>query len=269
MKLLSRTKRLNTSFALTILLCLAAFVWMEWIAVTAWLSGHWYLADVGYVNSALLSTMSGRFMYIPQVQGSAFGYHFWPTLALLSPVTWFSSYPLPLVTCYALAIALWPLPIYALARQAGLHGMVAAALGFLFLANHFTASIQLAWHYEVILVLLVLCTMAAMRRGGYAFWICAFAALGTKEDAAVWLGVYAAYTWFFSENQILKRRAIQLGILCIVYFLVAVAVILATATGQKNNASVFLERLGTFGVSREGAMSLLAIIASAGNLPKQ
>src|SRR5688572_17761729 len=94
----TRTSDAWRIFALSI--CIAAFAWMEWAALRSQMLGRWYLADVGSLHYCLVNTLHGRFMWSPMVEANHFGYHFTPLLLLMSPVTWFSAYPVPLVSLY-------------------------------------------------------------------------------------------------------------------------------------------------------------------------
>lgn len=247
-------------------MCLAAFVFMEWVAITQFLSGHWYLADVGEINTILRNTLRGRLMYSPNMEGSNFGYHFSPALLLFSPLTLLSRYPIPLVTSYVAALALCPIPIFKIARQNGLPASIGLAAGFLFLANHFIGSIELANHYEVYYILLMLCTIALSAEGGVRFWVCAVAALGIKEDAAVWMFAYAVFMALDTREPEMRKRALKLAVVSVGFLLVAGATIWAVGSHQAGNATFFAQRLAGFGVSVDGGTTLLLLFASAGLL---
>jgi uncharacterized membrane protein len=248
-------------------LCAVAFVWMEWIALTQWQSGRWYLADVGNIHYCLANTLGGRFMFSPLTGGNHFAWHFTPFLLLLLPFVPLSVYPVPLVTGYMLALALCPLPIYSLARERGLSAAPAVACGFLFLANHFTGSVQLANHFEVWYVLFALCAMAAARGPARYFWPAASLALSVKEDAAVWLLAFALWMWATAPDRSVRLRSVRLAGLCLAYGLVTTAAMALAAVGQKGHIGDYAARAAGWGISREGLTALGLLAVSFGLLP--
>lgn len=249
-------------------LCTVAFAMMEYLALNQWLTGRWYLADVGNLQYCMVNTWGGNFMHSPLDQGNFFAFHFVPWLFILMPMVWLSPYPIPLVTAYQLALALTPVPIYMLARQRGLPAAVAIAAGIWFLGNHFTGSLQLANHFESFYVLFALSTMAAMcspRRG--VFWTCAVLALAAKEDCAVWLLGYAVWEWLFHRDQpLVRQRALRLGILCLAWGVLAFVVMKIAAIGETNDAGKYVDRMGGISIGRDNTLVFLTLLASSGGL---
>lgn len=219
-------------------LCVAAFAFMEWIALTQFQAGKWYLYDVGYIHYYLWKSVHGAFMDAQLGLGNYFGYHFSPLLVLLIPIVYLSQYPIPLVTSYVLALSLCPVPLYYLSRQHSLPRVMGLAMGFLFLANHFVASLELSNHFESWFVLFMLATIALARRGGAWFWTCAVLALAVKEEIPAIMGVFAIYMlierW---QDPVARRRFIRVIILCIVW--VAVEVVVLWAVGSRQNTTFY------------------------------
>ncbi len=250
------------------LLCLFAFVLMEFLAINQWRGGRWYLADVGNIQYVMVNTWGGQFFQSPLDQGNYFAFHFTPILFVLMPLVWLSKYPIPLVTTYVLALALTPWPIYALARQRQLPAYVAVALGFWFLSNHFTGSLQLANHFESLYVLAALATMALMRhQNRWLFWLTAVFALSIKEDCAAWLLAYAAWEWVFHRQEpLVRHRAIRLGVLCLAWGVIAVGVIALTAQGEPESAAKYVDRMDGISLAADNMLVLLTLVATTGGL---
>jgi uncharacterized membrane protein len=184
----------------------AAFAFMEWVAVTQWLSGHWYLADVGNIHYCLFNTLHGSFMASPQHDAiNHFAFHFTPFLLLLLPLVPLSVYPVPLVTSYVVALALCVPAVFALARREGVDPWGGVALAWLFLANHFVGSLELANHFEVFYLLFILLAMAA--RGTRWLFPLALLAMTVKEDAALWIAGWAAVECWFAGGASQRKRS--------------------------------------------------------------
>ena len=252
-----------------LLLCLLAFVWMEAVEITRFLSGRWYLADVGNIHYTLVNTLHGRFMESPMHEANHFGFHFTPFLLLLAPFTLASRWPIPLVTSYVLALALCPLPLFHMARNAGLSPWAGVAAGVLFLGNVFVGSIQLANHFEVFFVLFFLTTMALATEGRWPFWAAALLTLSVKEDAAAWLGAYAvllAWRGRRRNEPALRRRAGVLGILCLAWLVLAAAVLWFVGSRQHESAASYVERAGALRCGWDNLLMLGGLFVSTGFL---
>lgn len=250
-----------------VLISLSGFSWFQWVAINNWMVGRWYLADVGNVQYMLLNTLRGKFMYSPMVEGQHYAYHFTPLLTLLAPISLLSAYPVPLVTTYNVALAMCPLPLYLLARQHGVSAPTAAALGLLFLTNHFTGSIQLAYHFESYFVFLFLVMLALFRTPRKkTFWVAALGTLMVKEDAAVWTAAFAVYALWIEWKTPLRARAMRLLVCSVGYGLAAAAVIWVAGRNQEGNALFYVERTGGFAFGPDLLKVLLVLIASVGGL---
>ena len=249
------------------MLVIASFGYMEFLAINNWMAGRWYLADVGSIQAALQNTLRGKFMWSPFVEANHYRYHFTPLLTALAPITLLSIYPIPLVTVYMAALALCPLPLLRIAREAGLHGALGVAMGVLFLGNHFTGSVELAYHFESIYILLMLCTIAFAANGcGWAFWLSAVGTLMVKEDASVWCGCFAVYC-MFSRDALERDRGRRLLAVAACMLAVGVGIIYFVGRGSSSNASFYVERAGHLEFSAAALWSVVLLIASAGGLP--
>lgn len=249
-----------------IALVVLSFGYMEWLAFNNWRAGRWYLADVGNIQYCLVNTLHGRFMWSPLVETNHYRYHFTPLLTALAPVTLLSDYPVPLVTVYMLALALCPLPLYKLARTRGLPGSVAVAIGFLFLANHFVGSVQLAYHFETLFVLGMLCVIAfSSRPGVLLFWNSAIATLLVKEDAAAWCACYGIYCWSH-KDAVLRDRGKKLFAASCAVLISALLVIAALAHGRENSAAFYLKRAGEIELSGTALSTFTMLVLSTGGV---
>ncbi len=220
---------------------------------------------MGNIHYCMWNTIHGRFMWTAYHEGNHFAYHFTPLLVALSPITLLSAYPVPLVTSYVLALALCPLPIWHLARNRfGLAPWTAVIAGAWFVCNHFTASVQMANHFEVFYILFMLCTMACARDGGAAFWVFAALTLSVKEDAALWLLAYAAFEWFQHRRTELAPRFLRLGAVCVVYGGAALATMLLLASRQHGGVADYASRVGGAGFGADTAMTLGILAAATG-----
>lgn len=267
---LSESLRARAPLVACFALCISAAAWAGYVESTRWMSGRWYLADVGNVHQMLVETLHGRFMYSPLTENNHFAWHFTPTLLLLLPFTLLSSYPFPLIAACVLAYALAPLPLYRMARHAGLGRWAALAPGLLFLGNTFVGSVQLADHFEILFVFFFLVAMSLMPRGGWAFWASAVLALGVKEDAGVWVLFYAAVVWWRERRSgspaPLARRAVWLGALCLAWLAAAAAVMAVAASGQEGNALAYARRAGQLRPGLDNLATLATLFASTGFL---
>lgn len=254
--------------AATVLISILAFGLMEWIALTQWLTGRWYLADVGNIHYCLYHTLFDGFMVSPLVgHQNHFAYHVTPLLVLLAPLVLLSSYPVPLVTAYVAALASAVPAVYRVARRAGANPWTSAALGLLFIANHFVGSLQLANHFESFFVALTLWAMATMpRRTGVWF---AVLAMLVKEDAALWIGAWALIEWWLTPPaQPLRRRWLGLAWLAAGIFLAAMATLAILQQCYGRGAfSAYAPRFARAGIGLDTALTSLALLASFCFLP--
>ena len=250
-------------------LSIVAFALMMWVSLTMWLNGAWGLNDVGNVANMMFNTLHGRFMWSPDIEACHFAYHFTPLLVGLSPITLLSDYPVPLVAAYVGSLAASAFPIYALARgRFALSSPLAAAVALLFLCNHFTASVHLANHFESFFILGALTTMAlAYDKRPWPFWIAAALTLSVKEDAPVWLALWAAFETFRPASDFIRRRCLKLIAICILYAGVAVLTILLTSRHEGAGAASYASRLEGFGLSGAALSAMLALAASFAFLP--
>jgi len=261
-------KQLGLHAGLLAVLCAVAFYIMEWLALTQWLAGRWYLADVGNIQYCLVNTWTGKFMYSQLDEGNFFASHFSPALLLLLPLVRLSDYPIPLVTAYQLALALTPIPIYIMARQRALSPWVGLAAGFWFVCNHFVGSLQLANHFEAFYVLLALGAMAALRSPARFAWVgFAVGAISVKEDCAGWLLGYAVWEWVFYRGEpLIRQRALKLAALCGVWLGVAGVVLWWQAQTGTNNAGKYVSRMNGVSLGKDNLLVLLTLVASSGAL---
>ena len=246
-----------------------AFGLMMWVSLTMWLNGAWGLNDVGNVANMLFNTLHGRFMWSPDHEACHFAYHFTPLLVALSPISLLSDYPVPLVAAYVGSLAASAVPIYALARwRFALPPLLSGAVALLFLCNHFTASVHLANHFESFFILGALSTMAlAYYKRPWPFWIAAVLTLAVKEDAPVWLGLWAAFEAFRPASDFVRRRCLKLIAICILYAAVAVVTIILVSRHEGSGAESYATRLAGFGLSVAAVSALFALVASFAFLP--
>ncbi len=250
------------------LICCFSFLYMEVIAISEWMAGVWHLADVGNINYCLVNTWLGDFMYSPLASCNHFALHFTPFFFFLLPLVWLSDYPVPLVTAYQLALALTPVPLYFIARQLRLSPAVGLGLGVWFLGNHFVGSLQLSNHFEAFFVLFALGAVALMRSSrSVAFWMCAVLALSVKEDCAIWMLAYAAWEWVFARDEpMVRRRAMRLGMLALVWGLVAGGVMMLASVGEDTNAGRYVSRMGGIRFGVDTAVMIALIFITTGGL---
>ncbi len=221
-----RNKGLSERCAWVFIALLAAgsLAYMEWIALTQWLTGRWYLADVGNIHYCLFNTLHGRFMVSPLMGHlNHFAFHFTPFLLLLVPLAALSAYPLPLVTTYVIALALCVPAAHLLARSCRVSPFGSLAIAWLFIANHFVGSLQLSNHFEVFYVLFALVAMAMRRSPSLIPW--ALFAMSVKEDAAVWLGGWAFVEALLTRDRLCRRRFVILALIAAAYAVLAASTI--------------------------------------------
>jgi len=176
-------------------LCIAAFAYGEWIAVTQFRSLNVYLADVGSFHSVIAGPWHGNWLRTPvawDVEGANyFGIHFQPVLLVLTPLCGLWDSPLVFLSALVLALAgaAWLLGLWG-ARLLG-HRAAALGLAAAFLANHFVGSIQLANHPEALAIPAFFGLFLAVerRRPPWAA-AAALAVLAVKEDFALYVLLY-------------------------------------------------------------------------------
>ncbi len=260
----------NYGVASCLLLCAIAFCWMQFVSMSRFHAGHWYLADVGNIWACLGNTAHGRFMWSPMVETNHFACHFTPFLLLFVPTVWLSGYAIPLVTGYVLAIALTPLPIYFMARRRGLPNILSVLCGLLFLCNIFVISLVLADHFEAWFVLFMLWTMAAWHRKGVAFWTPLLLTLSVREDAAVWVGLFALWNAFavgpWHEQ---KSRVLRVCLVCVCWLVLAISVMGFVISSQQQGVFNIVDYAARFKgacIGWDTVYIVALLIASTGGL---
>lgn len=267
-----QTLRGGLVFTLHLILILFA-AWHVLIVVSQYLTNHFYTHDVGAIDYALYNTYHGRFMYHVSEHESLFAHHFAPFLLLLVPLHALVRHVLlvPLFECFAVFSGAWAMAwlvdglMRGGRRIAGAgFSPLALAVGFFYVANPFVGSIVLANHQESLAVALGLWTLAAAaNRRPRTFWVLLLGTLSVKEDLAIYWGLFGLY-WIFlgwerpdrdgvrplfglSAKTRKLRRGGAIVALCIVWFVVAVAVVRMTAQLWGAPASAFAHRYAWLG----------------------
>jgi hypothetical protein len=251
----------------TALLTVGTFVFSEWIALTQWLSGRWYLADVGNIHYCLFNTLHGRFMVSPLMGHlNHFAFHLTPFLILLVPLVPLSAYPVPLVTSYVVALSLCVPAMHLLARRCRVSPAGSVALAWLFFANHFVGSLHLANHFEIFFVLFSLLAMA-MRHSLLLFPL-ALLAMSVKEDATVWIGAWAFLEALLAKDKRFRRRMLLLSGIAVVYAVVAAGTIWFFQHKFGRGALTdYGSRFSNFGFGLDTAVILLLLVVSFAGIP--
>jgi hypothetical protein len=141
---------------------------------------------------------------------------------------------------------------------------VCFATGLLFTGSHFVGSLQLAYHFETLMVFFILCIIAYARDPRpWPFWLAAAGALSVKEDAAVWCAAFAIFMLLKGRREKLRRPLILLLVSCVV-FSTALLVMYVLSSGGQENAAVYLKRAGHFELSPMALRSLILLAGSTG-----
>jgi len=257
----------RSPWAVTWAITIAALIYMEWIALTQFLTSRWYLADVGNIHYCLFNTLHGRFMASPMHDHlDHFGFHFTPFLLLLLPIVPLSAYPIPLVTTYVVALALFVPAVHWLAEREEISPWLRPALALFFLSNHFTGSLELANHFEVFFVLFFVLTIAA--RSSRWLYLCALLTILVKEDAALWLAAWAVFEWWHAADKRQRRQYAAVACACVAYALVAISTMLVIQKSQGGGAvTEYGPRLAGGGFGRDTLITVATLVASFLFLP--
>ncbi len=263
----AKTRCQRLTMGVVALVTLAAFSFMEVVALTQWLSGRWYLADVGNIHYCLFNTLHGQFMASPLVGGANhFAYHFTPFLLLLLPIVGLCPYPVPLVSSYVLALAVCLPVVFAMARQEGISRGASLALGWLFLANHFTGSLELANHFESFYVLLAL--VCLLMRESHWLPVAGLLAMSVKEDAAAWLAGWALIEWWCASNPADRQRYRRFVLVAAVYLALAATIMFLLQRAQGAGAlKEYGPRFAGCHLGADTLLTALTLLASFAFLP--
>ncbi|MCX7626463.1 MAG: DUF2079 domain-containing protein [Candidatus Sumerlaeaceae bacterium] len=257
----------SSTIVVVILGTVLAFAYMEWIALSQWLTGRWYLADVGNIHYCLFNTWYDGFMNSPLMgHNNHFAFHFTPFLLLLSPLIFLCVYPVPLVTTYILALALCVPAVFLLARRSRVSPGGSLLLAWLFLSNHFVGSLELANHFEVFYVLFAILAIALRATR----WLipCTVLAASVKEDAALWLGGWLIVEWWLSRDPRERRRYLVTAIILGCYVIVAATTIITLQRICGRGAVTdYAGRFRDFGPGGETLVMFALLLASFATLP--
>ncbi|MBN1868896.1 DUF2079 domain-containing protein [Candidatus Sumerlaeota bacterium] len=252
--------------------------WHVAIVVSFYYANQVFTHDVGHDNYMLYNTWhEGRFFWSIVYDVPHFAQHFTPTHVLLVPLhaLFRSMLFLPVFECLAAASAAWAVAwmfdgIVRRRRRMKRWGLspLGLAAGVLYIATPSVGSLLMANHYESFVVALGLWTLAALVNGRRVlFWTLLVLTLGCKEDIPLyWAGFgvwWILFGWGDRERAPVKwwagrektrlplRRRVLLGgsilVLCIVWALVAMAVMRATAHAYGVDPANYSRRYGWMG----------------------
>jgi uncharacterized membrane protein len=199
---LTRLERLIRPSILLPIICLLYLAGSLAVFARNYASFSPYLSQLGLFSQSMWTTLHGHALAnthetVDGSLGSHFGVHFSPTLLLLVPLYGIWSTPWTLMVLQAAAVALIPVPLYALLRRYPGAGPAPATVlaGSVLLLPALLRAGHFDFHDTAFLpVLLLTCLWALESRRPWIFLPAAIAALGVREDVAftlVALGVYA------------------------------------------------------------------------------
>jgi uncharacterized membrane protein len=204
----------------------AWFVLYGWRAVVGYLSLATQGYDLSRFDWALWSSMHGHLGAVPFMGHSIFSHHAMPVLFILLPVYAVFQSPLFLVFLQFAAFAFAAWLFYRLERHMGLERNLALVLLVVFLVSRRTHGAAVSVFYPEsfqpgLAFGFVLAWLTA--RWGW-YWVLAIVFLATKEDAAIYLGSFAAIQ-LLRGGPARKTAAATLG-LAVVWFVLALAVVI-------------------------------------------
>ena len=155
---------------------------------------------------------------------SHFAVHISPTYYLILPFYWLFPSPLTLQIAQAVILASGIVPLYRLSRHFKLSPTVTAVLCVIYAAYPpLTTGCFYDIHENCFLAPLLLWVFALYEEKRYYWMILpACLVLATKEDAAVYLALFAIYLLFSRRDW---KRGLPLGVVAVVYFGVAIYLI--------------------------------------------
>lgn len=204
-----------------------------WTALYLWrtLVGHLSLNtnayDLSVFDYALWSLTRGERGVVPFIGHSIFSHHFMPILAVLAPVYALFQSSAALVVLQILVVAASALTYVAFQRRLGVNPRLTVLLTIIFLFARRTHGAATAVFYpECFQTLLSFCLVLAMRGAAWRFWTIAALLLSTKEDAAIYVAVFASVQWYLGNE---RSRSIKLVLISIAWCLLAFVVAIPAA----------------------------------------
>ncbi|MCD6385887.1 DUF2079 domain-containing protein [Candidatus Sumerlaeota bacterium] len=244
-------KNLRTKILIPTLIFIPAFIYFEYVTVTQYASQHFFLADIGVIDSAIAHTLRGEFLPSPISGWNYLAVHFRPILLLFVPLYFIYDHILTLSTLFNLALigALYPLYLFAFEKTRYWWLAVGFALSYIF--NHFTLSLHLALHPESLLMIgFFAMFLAVERKINWLYWLGACWALAIKEDIAVFVASYGVYLAFVAKEKQRKLGLATVGVaigwLCIAGLIMH---LLRPAEGVYKGGTPLLQRYASLGSS--------------------
>ena len=258
-----------------------------WVGVTTWraLTAHWSLVtnafDLSIFDFALWNSLHGRLGFVPFLGQSIFSQHFMPVLLLLAPGYALFPAPVALILFQIAVMASAGWLFFQFTRRIGVNTPGALGLLATFLLCRPSHSALTSFFYpECLQAALMFALVAVWNKGGWAYWVIALLLLMTKEDAALYLGAFAALQIVLAPRT--RRRSAGTLLLSAAWLVVALTVAIPMSRVRdglpKTNpliedrfavadggfrAGMILERIG----STASTKTITGLLLSAGLLP--
>ncbi|HBF33136.1 TPA: hypothetical protein DDW35_01105 [Candidatus Sumerlaeota bacterium] len=232
-------KHSNPSRLLHVLIVIIT-LWYVYIAISTYFANKYYAHDIGVIDYFFYNTWNGRFFYHIDSHSCFWDTHFTPTLIALVPLHWvFRSFlTIPIIETLAVLSGGWGVAWFTSGvlrrgrKNLATFPPLALALGIMYTANTLTGSVAFAYHYESLVLGLMIWTLAALANQRWRlFWIFLVATLGCKPDIAVYLATFGIWWILFgwdSRKALNVKKRISLGfsitLVSCLWFLLAVSV---------------------------------------------
>lgn len=241
----------RTKILIPALIFIPTFIYFEYVTITQYLSQHFYLADIGVIDSAIARTLRGEFLRSPISDWNYLAVHFRPILLLFVPLYLICDHVLTLSTVFNLALIGAVFPLYLFALEKTRYWWLAAGFSVAYIFNHFTLSLHLSLHPESLLMVgFFTMFLAVERRKNWLYWIAMCWVMAIKEDIPLFVAGYGLYLAFIARE---KRRKLGLATVGVAILWLCIAglimYLLRPAEGVYKGGTPLLQRYASMGTS--------------------
>lgn len=173
--------------------------------------------DMGAFTNIFWNTLNGRFFMSTILQlnlENSLGVHFWPIIALLSPLLLIWNHPGILLVIQSIAIGTAALPLFWLAREITKNHFLAFSFALAFLMNPLLHQAHIFdFHTEALSVAFIIFSFFFLyRKRTIPYFISLFLLLACKEDSSLYAIIFGLYALLFRKQRKLGLISIIIGI---------------------------------------------------------
>jgi uncharacterized membrane protein len=211
---------------LTVAFAAGYAIFFCWLSLEQYWAYQSHALDLGNMSQAAWNTIHGHPFYFTNMRLNYFGIEAWGTTTRLSfhvealfPVISlvYLIYPHPesLLALQSLAIATGAVPVYLLARDLLRSAWVGLVFAVAYLLSPTLEGMNLYEFHPVALAtpLLLWAFLFLWRRQTVPFWICALAAMGTKEEIGLVVALFGLFAAFFRGQRVSGLALAAIGVI--------------------------------------------------------